>query len=245
MVLVKAMPHRSSNYFETVCCAGIGHDRKWRRLYPVPFRILEDDQKFRRWNWVKYRFTRPSDDDRAESQKVVPESIDVLAEMNKAERSKLACYLTRDSLKHADSLKETLTLIEPTALTLSWKQKSERTLADETAKHAALASQLSMFDKPTKPLEPCPFSFHVKWKSMAGDEHTHACDDWETSTAFFRRRLIHGEQGGLISLKQTYEEQYLKKGMRFALGTHSRRDWQWLLVGILRVDGRAQPELGL
>jgi len=41
----------------------------------------------------------------------------------------------------------------------------------------------------------------------------------------------------------TYEEEYLKKGIRFALGTHSRRDEQWLLVGILRVDEQIQPEL--
>lgn len=194
---------------------------------------------------MKYRFTKPSDDDREESQKVVPESIDVASEMKKAERSKLACAITRESLAHADSLKETLTLIEPTALTFTWEAKDARELADETAKHAALANQLSMLDQPTKPLTPCPFSFRVKWKSLAGDEHAHSCDDWETSTAFFRRRAVHGEAEGLRSLKRTYEEEYLQKGMRFALGTHSRRDWQWLLVGILRVDGRAEPELGI
>lgn len=242
---MKAVPHRSSNYFETVCCAGIGHDRKWRRLYPVPFRILQDDQKFKRWSWVKYRFTRPSDDIRTESQKVIPESIDIVREMKKIERSKLACAITRESVKHAESLSETLTLVEPAELTFTWKQKDDSELADETAKHAALANQLSMFDAPAKPLTPCPYSFHVKWRTVAGADHNHTCDDWETATAFFRRRAVHGEIGGLKSLKETYEQDYLSKGMRFALGTHSRRDWQWLLVGLLRVDGRAQPELGI
>jgi len=56
-ILVKAQPHRSSAYFETVCCAGIGRDGKWRRQYPVPFRILNDIQKFRRWDWIEYLYT--------------------------------------------------------------------------------------------------------------------------------------------------------------------------------------------
>ncbi|MBN2974375.1 hypothetical protein JW805_20485 [Roseomonas aeriglobus] len=25
-----------------LCCAGVGRDRKWRRQYPVPFRILAE-----------------------------------------------------------------------------------------------------------------------------------------------------------------------------------------------------------
>ena len=40
VILIKAQPHRSSRYFETVCCAGVGRDQMWRRQYPVPFRIL-------------------------------------------------------------------------------------------------------------------------------------------------------------------------------------------------------------
>ena len=76
-ILVKAQPHRSSKYFETVCCAGIGRDGKWRRQYPVPFRILNDGQKFRRWDWIEYNFVKSSDDRRSESQKVLPESLKV------------------------------------------------------------------------------------------------------------------------------------------------------------------------
>ena len=78
VILVKALPHRSSNYFETVCCAGVGADMRWRRLYPVAFRVLDDEKQFRRWDRLSYRFTTPSDDKRRESQKVDPDSIMVL-----------------------------------------------------------------------------------------------------------------------------------------------------------------------
>lgn len=216
----------------------------WRRLYPVPYRVLEDSQQFGRWNWIRYEFTSPANDSRRESQKVVPESISVVSSLKDREKSTIACALTRESIQHAASLNETLTLIKPSDIRLSWRRKSDVELSDERQKHADLVRQTSMFDRSVKPLEPCPYEFTFKWKSEFGTEHNHTCDDWETSTAFFRRRKQHGEIGALNSLRDTYEGDYLSKGMRFALGTHSRRSSQWLLVGVLRVDDPGQGTLG-
>lgn len=244
VILVKALPHRSSNYYETVCCAGVGHDYTWRRLYPVPFRVLEDEQKFGRWNWVSYRFTSPAHDGRKESQKVDPDSISVGQKLKTTERSKLVSSLTRETVQQASALQETLTLIKPAEVTFSWTRKSPADLEAERRKHKDLVSQLSLLQRAATPYEPCPFEFTFKWKSVAGTEHRHTCDDWETSTAFFRRREKEGEVGALLSLRQTYEADYLAKGMRFALGTHSRRDAQWLLVGVLRANDDNQQSLG-
>jgi hypothetical protein len=102
-ILVKALPHLSSNYYETVCCAGVGRDGKWRRQYPIPFRVLEDPQRFKRWEWIRYDYTAPSNDDRRESQKVVPESIQVAATMPVSERAKLLNPLIRASSKDAQA----------------------------------------------------------------------------------------------------------------------------------------------
>lgn len=245
VILVKAVPHRSSNYFETVCCAGVGHDYKWRRLYPVPFRILSDSQRFGRWHWLSYDFTPPAADGRAESQKVVPESIHVGKKLAHRERSRMACALTREGLRDATSRNESLTLIKPSSIDLGWKLKSARELDVERAKHAELANQTSLFGEQAKPLEPCPYSFTLNWAELDGTRHNHTCDDWETSTAYFVRRNAYGDQGALASLKETYEEEYVRRGIRLAFSTHSRRQTQWLLVGMLRVDDLEQRELDL
>ena len=218
---------------------------KWRRLYPVPYRVLDDSQKFGRWHWVKYDFTSPANDGRKESQKVVPESITIDSQLRVSERSRVASSLTRESVDEAMARGETLTLIKPAEVSLKWARKTDSELDDERRKHAELVRQVSMFDKEAKPLEPCPYEFNFKWKTEAGKTHSHTCDDWETSTAFFRRRERLGEVEALKSLQATYEQDYLRKGMRFALGTHSRRDQQWLLVGVLRVDDQIQGELAL
>ncbi|MCR6661443.1 MAG: hypothetical protein NVV72_19760 [Asticcacaulis sp.] len=153
--------------------------------------------------------------------------------------------MTRENFHEAESRYETLTLLKPKELTLKWQKKSQSELTDEARKHADLANQFSFFDAPAKPLTPCPYEFSFKWKSDSGTEHSHTCDDWETSTAFFRRRAkLSSEDEALKSLKNTYETDYLNKGMRLAFGTHSRRKSQWLLVGILRVDDQVQHELG-
>ncbi len=192
---------------------------------------------------MKYEFTTPENDDRRESQKVVPESIDVVSKLRQSERSRIANALTRESVEEAKSKGESLTLLKPSRVSLSWQRKDEAELASERIKHAALANQLSLLDEPTKPLDPCPYAFAFEWAGSDGKTHRHTCDDWETSTAFFVRRDALGEEGALQSLKKTYEDDYLSRGLRFALGTHSRRKKQWLLVGVLRVDDQVQGEL--
>jgi hypothetical protein len=60
VILVKAAPHPSRRYQETVCCAGVTlredtQKAECRRLYPVRFRHLNGDAKFSRWDIVKYK----------------------------------------------------------------------------------------------------------------------------------------------------------------------------------------------
>ena len=118
VILIKAQPHRSSRYFETVCCAGIGRDRQWRRQYPVPFRILKDGQKFGRWQWVSYDFVRPKEDRRVESQKVLSKSLVAKGQMKRAERADFLAPLVFGSLREADERRASLTLVRPKSIRL-------------------------------------------------------------------------------------------------------------------------------
>ncbi|MEE2691223.1 MAG: hypothetical protein VX640_06765 [Pseudomonadota bacterium] len=250
-ILVKALPHLSSNYAETVCCAGIGHDAKWRRLYPVQFRILDDNQKFKRWQWISYRYTTSKKDPRKESQKVVPESIHTGKLLGQSERIAILNSIMRKTLDEADTRTESLVLLRPQSIEFGWIAKTKAQIEDERQKHAALANQLSLLDAvKAPPLTPCPYQFSVKWTDQNKTKHTHVCDDWETSTAFFvRRKSQSNDESALSSLKQTYEQSYMNSGMAMAFSTHSRRNVthgmenQWLLVGLIRIDESKQGDL--
>lgn len=254
LVLVKALPHPSSKYSETVCCAGIAPDTddpagawSWRRQYPVPYRMLKDDQAFRRWDWISYEYRPRKSDRRVESRSVQSDSLKVIDRLNDPlERARYVRRMVRESTNDAESRSESLCLIEPHDVRFSWKRRTHAELTSQRRKHQALADQLNLLDgPPPEPLEPCPFAFYFDYTSSDGERHRHSCEDWETSTAFFRRRRSEGgEDAALESLRKTYEEEYPRRGMLFAMGTHSVHPI-WLLVGVLRVDPDPQSDMFL
>ncbi|MEM6493573.1 MAG: hypothetical protein AAF650_04250 [Pseudomonadota bacterium] len=251
MILIKAQPHRSSRYFETVCCAGVGRDRKWRRQYPVPFRILKNDKKFGRWQWISYDFVAPKEDQRRESQKVLAPSLVAQEKMKRSERADFLAPLVHGTLSEADAAGDSLALIRPASLNLTAKPKSAKELTDETRKHEGLASQLSLLesDEDVAPLKPCRMAFRVSWTDQSGGKHTHENDDWETAAAFNRFERMYGEEKAIVALKEKYEQQYFEAGLALAFSTHSRRNIeygtknQWLLVGLIRLDESDQGQL--
>lgn len=251
MILIKAQPHRSSRYFETVCCAGVGRDRKWRRQYPVPFRILKDDQRFGRWQWISYDFLLPKDDQRKESQKVLSQTLLVKEKMKRSERAAFLAPLVHGTLEEANFARDSLTLIRPKKIKLTAKPKTKAELEDETEKHKELASQLSLLDsdEDAEPLKPCRMQFRLAWQDQGGRNHDHECDDWETAAAFNRFDRLYGEERAVKNLKSKYEEQYFDAGLVLGFSTHSRRnienntDNQWLLVGLIRLDDSLQGDL--
>lgn len=215
----------------------------------MPFRILNDEQKFGRWSWISYEFTTWPEDPRAESQKVIPESIAVGSKLRGSERGKILNPLIRESLREADDRRESLALLRPKELEITATLKSASEIAEEARKHTELAAQLSIFDKTAKPLTPCPASFSVRWKDFEGKKHRHECDDWETSSAYSRFCSLHGHAKAVETIKQKYEEQYFRAGLALAFSTHSRRNIefsdknQWLLVGLIRIDNDPQGDL--
>ncbi len=251
MILIKAQPHRSSRYFETVCCAGVGRDQKWRRQYPVPFRILKEDQKFGRWQWISYDFVLPNDDKRKESQKVVSKCLIAKGKMKPGERADFLAPLVRSSLREADDRRDSLALVRPRKIRLEAIEKSPEELASETLKHRELAAQLSLLeeDEDVEPLVPSRMQFVLHWEDQDGKRHRQECDDWETYAAFNRFERDYGEKLALQYLREKYEQQYLAAGLVLGFSTHSRRNLengsknQWLLVGMIRLDETNQASL--
>ena len=77
MILAKASPVVTSKLQEDVCVAAIDLSSKprWIRLYPVPFRDLDDNSRFRKYQEISVRVIRPRNDRRPESWRPILESI--------------------------------------------------------------------------------------------------------------------------------------------------------------------------
>ena len=69
MILVKAAPVLTSELKENMCVAAmrLGPDPEWIRLHPIPFRDLEDDSKFQKYQELKVQAIKPRTDRRPES----------------------------------------------------------------------------------------------------------------------------------------------------------------------------------
>ncbi|REJ88262.1 MAG: hypothetical protein DWQ35_19985 [Planctomycetota bacterium] len=67
MVNCKTYPAVSQKYVETVCTGGVDRDGSFVRLYPIPFRFLDSEEQYKRWDVIRLRAYRDTKDPRPES----------------------------------------------------------------------------------------------------------------------------------------------------------------------------------
>lgn len=70
LISVKTYPTLSTKYNELVCTAGFLENGDWVRIYPLPFRGLENKQKYKKWQWIELDLEPKTADRRPESYKV-------------------------------------------------------------------------------------------------------------------------------------------------------------------------------
>ena len=127
LILVKTYPNLSKKYKETVCVAGITDFGEWRRLYPIPFRKLPFDMRFKKFNWIEAETSKNNKEKlkRKESFNVVADSIKIIENIGTGknkdweERNKLVFPLKNSSLEELEKLKKekvSLGLIKPKEL---------------------------------------------------------------------------------------------------------------------------------
>ena len=79
LIYGKTYPEISSRYVETVCTGGIlDSDCSFIRLYPIPFRYLEEGRQFKLYQWIRADIKKHIRDNRPESYEVRLESIQPL-----------------------------------------------------------------------------------------------------------------------------------------------------------------------
>jgi hypothetical protein len=67
LITVKTYPTLSRKHGETVCTAGVREDGSWVRIYPVPFRRLDEAEQYRKYDWLECDLVRSKKDPRPES----------------------------------------------------------------------------------------------------------------------------------------------------------------------------------
>lgn len=68
LITVKTYPTLSQKYGETVCTAGVREDGSWVRIYPVPFRGLDEAEQYRKSDWLECDLVKSRTDSRPETR---------------------------------------------------------------------------------------------------------------------------------------------------------------------------------
>ena len=61
LITVRTYPTPAQKGVEVSCTAGITDQNEWIRLFPIPYRYMDYDQRFRKYEWIDLRVRKASD----------------------------------------------------------------------------------------------------------------------------------------------------------------------------------------
>ena len=194
-VIAKTYPTRSRKYKELVCTAGINREGEWKRIYPIPFRSLEEYKKFKRYTWIEAEITPDKSDPRVESHKINTSSIKILENIPTGKEwgrrrqlilEKTRIYTNLREIINAATKTNTLSLctFKPTKfldIIIVDNLKEELT---EKEKKEYINANRSLFGTKSCEIEftgmpHIPYKFKIKFEDDAGQVSSMSVIDWE------------------------------------------------------------------
>lgn len=182
LITVKAYPNPSAKYFETVCVAAVTLEEGWIRLYPVNFRSLPEEQRFRKYQLVRLRMRRHRTDTRPESYRPDEDSIELLKTVNTHHNWRERWGWIRPTLgpsmcallRQQKATGQSLGCVKPRAVQGLEVQRSE---PDWAPRRKAAIDQMPLFDPVDTKLEKIPFVFRYKYRCDESDCRGHAVNN--------------------------------------------------------------------
>lgn len=267
LILAKTYPSPSAKYVETSCVAGISEDGQMRRLYPVPFRLIEGDKQFQKWQWVTARIRKSNDDHRTESHRIYVDTIDCDSEPLSTKNQWEARWPWIEKIPSFNSFYEmeqqringnlSLALLKPKkilgliikpAKNSEWTEEEKKKLLQEQMQ-GSLFNQVEE-EKHIKELKKIPFDFYYDYlcDTPNGEvRSTHKIVDWEAGALYWRCRRSHGEAWE-TPFRAKLETDLLGKELMLLMGNIHRFQDQWLIISLIyppRLRPILNPQISL
>jgi len=243
LVTVKAYPNPSKKYRETVCCAGIDlTTNKLIRLYPIPFRDLDDEQKFKKYSVIEVACTKAGDDHRPESYKVDSNTIRVMdywkTKNEWQKRKSVVLQTLSESMcavyDEARANKKSLALIKPCEVSF----EIQKTKSKNQKVRKECYAQITFFDKAKEAIELIPYDFYYHFKCSGPANcpgHKLPIIDWEMGQCYRRWRKMYPDEKTLLA---KIEERWLNKmcsetkDTYFYVGNMKRFPKNFMVLGV-------------
>lgn len=248
LILTKTYPSPSARYRETTCVAAVNNHGQLRRLFPVPYRLLDGSAQFNKWEWITARLAVPDKDHRPESRRIDADSIErsgrVLKTRNAdwSERLRwiephlVTSFAALEARRQATG--QTLGFLRASKileLKISPVKEAEWTEADKIK-----LTQDGLFDsveiKRRQPLRKLPYDFHYQYVCAADggpETNIRKLTDWEIGALYWKCVAAYGPKGWEVKFRHRLETEFAQKDLIFLMGTIHRFPDHWLIVGIV------------
>ena len=238
-ITVKTYPTISKEYSELVCTAGILEDGSWIRLYPVPFRKLDFDQKYRKYTWIEVDVTRNLNDFRPETYRpnletlaVEPKTSNKRVDWDERKRiifknQKIYTNL-QELISKARADDTSLAIFKPTKVLDLLIEETDRDWdPDKLTILRNLSHQMSLFQTPEeleaefKVVQKVPYKFSYHFEDDSGKHSTLMIEDWEIGMLYFNSLAAAdgNEKVAIEKVRKKYFDYFTTRDLYFFMGT--------------------------
>ena len=239
-IVVKTYPTISREYSELVCTAGILEDGSWIRLYPIPFRKLDIDQKYRKHTWIEIKASRNTKDFRPETYRPDLSTISIEAKPNRVDwgerrkiifNNKKVYRNLQELIDKAKSDGTSLAIFKPSKILDFIVEEDERDWdPNKLAILKKLSQQLNLFQTPEeiaeefKVVPKVPYKFSYKFEDVLGRQSKLMIEDWEIGMLYFNclRQENGNERVAIEKVRKKYYDHFITRDLHFFLGTTKR-----------------------
>jgi len=236
LITVKTYPTISEKYKELACTAGFREDGSWIRLYPIPFRLLDQEQQYKKYQWVEVDTARNKGDERPESHRVLSTSeIKLLHEVSTDREWEERRKLVLGGQKIYTNLKEIIGLAHDNKISLvvfkpaevlgfvaeaaepEWPREKITGILN-SMKQGHLFEDQNLEDFRIMPK--LPYKFSYRFKDDAGVESKLMIEDWEIGQLYWNCEKRYGKDEAVSKVRQKYMDDFVKtKDLHLFLGT--------------------------
>jgi len=263
LITVKTYPTLSRKYGETVCTAAVREDGTWVRIYPVPFRRLEEKEQYRKFDWLECRLARNPSDPRPETFRPVDEAelepvehVDTADNWRERRRILLKTSRVYDRLDEliagAKANQLSLAVFKPTRIVdFSWESESRDWDPEKLREMREKTNQFDLFSdnnwrKTFEVIPKLPYSFSYRFEDANGKKSELQILDWEIGALYWNclRSSEGDELKALAKVRQKYFEAFLETDLHFFLGTTQQYHFvapnPWVIIGVFPIPHERQ-----
>lgn len=267
LIAVKAYPTLSKKYAELVCTAGFKEDGSWVRIYPLPFRSLENEKRFKKYQWVEFDLEKNPKDLRPESYRLI--DIDHINPLEPPIDTKNAWEKRRDLIlkktpihtnlnriiQAAKNNEYSLAIFKPKEIInfIAERTDPEWELSKEEAvkasiKQGSLFDELELYPSDFKLMPKLPWKFKYEFLDDDDRSSTLMIEDWEIGQLYWNCVDDGSPEEAVNKVRKKYfDDLALTKDIHLFLGTTLR--WHliapnpYVIVGTFHPPFMRQPSL--